>query len=467
MTFSQPNQNHKTNSRLFLVVWPVAAVLVLLSIFVFVNPSWAFLLQILFLLVLLVLIVQNEVLGLLALVVLRPMVDVFGTSVVLNFWGFSFSIAPIFSLIAIGWAIVQLFPRRAKLIATPLFWPIAAFLLIAAFGVALSVDRRVSLEEFLRVTSIFSLFMVAYHVITTPQTIRRFRLAFGLSLVAPSMIGVVQFVTHTGLSFGDVTNRIFGTFAHPNVFAFFLVLAIAFFVGDLYSEQTKRIRQGVAFGLIGLVVLLALTLTRGAWLGLLIVIATIGLGRYRRALATIAVIIFILGATFPITNRVLTAQFNLDVTQLAFVRRLTDTQSQDSSYKFRVQLWREMAPKFWERPILGHGLGTFSKLREQQTFFFFQGTEAHNDYLRLAIETGVLGLAAYLTLIGMVCVSLWRVVRRLGNYPDAFQALGLLGFTFALLVMSIFDNLLQSTPVMWIFWIALAVTLRQAAYVKE
>lgn len=456
----------KTSSPLAQSPLPIIVALILLALFVFAKPSWIFLLQILLMLAVIVLVLRNEVLGLLTLVVLRPAVDVLGGSVLVSVQGISINIAAAFSLIAIPWAAYRLYVHRANLRATPLFWPALAFLFACGLSVVTSVVPRVSVEEFVRLSSVFFLFLLAYHIIVTPHEARQFRQALGLSLVAPVAAGVFEFVTHTGLSFGDLSNRIFGTFGSPNVFAFYLVLTLAVFLGSV-SLTPKRVRREVWVGLGVLVLMLGLTLTRGAWLGFMIVLATYGFARHRRAVATIALLVVILAATFPLTNRVLVEQFNVDVMSSSLVRRLTDTQSQDSSYQFRLQLWREMSPKVAERPIFGHGLGSFSKLREQQIFDFFQGTEAHNDYLRLAVETGVLGLLAYMVLLGAVVRRLVVVVRRTANTPLGVQALGLLAFTLALVFMSVFDNLLQATAVMWAFWMCLAVTLRQAAYAKE
>jgi O-antigen ligase len=453
------------SSPLSLNPLPIIVALILLALFVFAKPSWIFLLQMLLVLTVIVLVVRDEVLGLLALVLLRPAVDVLGSSVLVSVQGVSLNVAATFSLIAIPWAAYRLIVHRANLRATPLFWPILAFVFVCALGVVTSVAPRVSIEEFVRFSSIFFLYFLAYHIIVTPHQARLFRQAFALSLVAPVAAGIFEFVTQRGLTFGEFSNRIFGTFGHPNVFAFYLVLALALFLGQV-SLSPKRVRRGLVIGLGLLVVLLGLTLTRGAWVGLAIVLATFGFVRHRRLVAAVALILVMGGILFPLVNRISTEQFNVDIARSSLVRKLTDTQSEDSSYRFRVQLWREMSPKFWERPVLGHGLGSFTKLREQQIFNFFEGTEAHNDYLRLAVETGVAGLLAYIVLIGAVIRRLARVVQHVGGSPIGVQALGLLGFTLALIFMSAFDNMLQATAVMWVYWMALAVTLRQAAYAK-
>lgn len=62
---------------------------------------------------------------------------------------------------------------------------------------------------------------------------------------------------------------------------------------------------------------------------------------------------------------------------------------------FRLQILRDSVAMFFERPLFGWGLGTFEFAfpRFQRFYSDFLVNFAHNDYLQLAVEAGVAGLA--------------------------------------------------------------------------
>jgi O-antigen ligase len=65
---------------------------------------------------------------------------------------------------------------------------------------------------------------------------------------------------------------------------------------------------------------------------------------------------------------------------------------------------------------------------------------AHNYYLNIAAESGVLGLAAYLSLWGMVLLACWQATRVTQGWHWGV-ALGILGVVVHLSVHNLFDNL--------------------------
>jgi O-antigen ligase len=81
----------------------------------------------------------------------------------------------------------------------------------------------------------------------------------------------------------------------------------------------------------------------------------------------------------------------------------------------RVSLWRDAWPMIWETPWFGKGLGSF-----QWTFRAYE-TEmpdipaiyAHNDYLQILAETGIVGLC----LVILAFAACWQTARR--NLLDA------------------------------------------------
>jgi O-antigen ligase len=72
---------------------------------------------------------------------------------------------------------------------------------------------------------------------------------------------------------------------------------------------------------------------------------------------------------------------------------------------------------FLKKPVLGWGLGTFPIVYpEFRTFYTnFFVNEAHNDYLQLLVEMGLLGFA---TMLWFVVTVYSRALKKIKNWPS-------------------------------------------------
>jgi O-antigen ligase len=72
---------------------------------------------------------------------------------------------------------------------------------------------------------------------------------------------------------------------------------------------------------------------------------------------------------------------------------------------------------FWKKPVLGWGLGTFPIVYpEFRTFYTnFFVNEAHNDYLQLLVEMGLLGFA---TMLWFLVTIYTRALKKIKNWPS-------------------------------------------------
>jgi O-antigen ligase len=111
----------------------------------------------------------------------------------------------------------------------------------------------------------------------------------------------------------------------------------------------------------------------------------------------------------------------------------------------RRNIDRDSIRMFRARPVLGWGLGTFPVVYPEFRSFYtnFFVNEAHNDYLQLLTETGVLGFAI---MVWFLIVLYRNALRKIGDWTsDVSSAVTLactLGFT-GILVHSFLDFNLQ------------------------
>ena len=104
------------------------------------------------------------------------------------------------------------------------------------------------------------------------------------------------------------------------------------------------------------------------------------------------------------------------------VQRFVSFKTDDASYHTRVQIARDSIPMIRARPLTGWGLGTFTTVYPKYRTFYAEVfiNAAHNDYVQVLTETGLLGFAAVLGFLAVVFVRAFRKLR--GPRLDLTQA---------------------------------------------
>jgi len=184
-------------------------------------------------------------------------------------------------------------------------------------------------------------------------------------------------------------------------------------------------------------VVLVLTYTRGAWLCLFIIFFLIGLTRFRAfLLAGLGLIIVFYIIFIPFQER---------------VNSLVSFSATDSTV-WRLDLWRDALGYAQSRPLLGYGPGTAPIVIGNNRSAILGSSEPHNDYIKVLLETGVIGLAAYLALIINLLARLVQGFRN-EQWPRR-KLLFLFMFVFfvSLYLFSAGDNILKDSSLQWSFW---------------
>src|SRR5271155_1835001 len=87
----------------------------------------------------------------------------------------------------------------------------------------------------------------------------------------------------------------------------------------------------------------------------------------------------------------------------------------DISSDLRAYINRDGLKMFVKRPVLGWGLGTFPVVYPQFRTFYtnFFVNEAHDDYLQLLVETGILGFG---TMLWFLIILYRRTIKKIGKW---------------------------------------------------
>jgi O-antigen ligase len=303
-------------------------------------------------------------------------------------------------------------PRRH---AGPLEWTLAAFLALYAIQSVYSIDFDRALENVVFFYVPFALlFVLVSRVAWTPRlTIACLGVLIVLAL-AFAGIGFVEYATRRLFLNPKVIAsnqlqdyfRVNSLFFDPNIYGRFLAIVMVLVVAWLI--WARRARDAVAGALV-LAILwggLVLTLSQSSFASLLVGLAVLGGMRWsaKKALAVSAAVV-LAGAAFVL---VAPGAVRLD---------LGSSKSANSATSGRYHLVSGGVGLFAGRPIEGYGSGSFPRqYRRVEHVSAERATSAsHTIPVTVAAEQGVLGLAAYLALLG---AALWRLFRRASARPE-------------------------------------------------
>jgi putative inorganic carbon (HCO3(-)) transporter len=379
----------------------------------------------------------------LALLLARSSVDGFmelftlfaGSSLSMNLSGAVNSMAVGLGLLALGRRVVR---RQSLLVAGP-GWTYALFLLASLISIPGSVDMAGGIKEWARLASGLAIYLMVAEIVRDEHHARRFAAAILVSSLLPLAVAVVQRLTGGGYFFlgfvgTEFANRPQGTFGHPAALGSYLVILLTLAVTLYYSISSRPIRAlllgwaAVATGV------LAFTLARTQWLGMVIAGSVLGLlKRWRLAMVAIAITVVLL-LTVPLLRERLGASHSVG---------------------WRLDLWQASTKLAWPPTLRGLGLATSPWHINQ----LLPKVEAppHDDYLKAVIETGLLGFATYGVWLLALLRHAWLAYRQAQQPVIAWRATGLLAVIVAGCVMSISDNYLGYTAVQWYLWALVAL----------
>lgn len=437
--------------------------------------------------------------GLLILLIIRPSLDILGQTLTVTLRrDLTINLAAILAILVIVWSVFYLLKNRPRLDALPLLWPWLIFLAVAAASIAVSADRFASFTEWIRLLSIFAIFLVAFDLARVTQKGRTILVAIIISVIIPLGVGLWQLINGQGIyEISTDLTRVPGTFAHPNSLAFYLVLVLALVLILLLSKpgspiskkEISRVYSPRAIGNPGEItavhderspmikankfwlillalpalVLLFFTYTRGAWVALGIILIILGIVKWKRRFVIILLIIALAIGLFIFASSQSTRVSEFNITRTEFYQRLISIVSPESgqatSISWRVQMWGDLLTQaFPAQPIMGYGIGMYVPTSLIVHGYLEEPLEAHNDYVMMLIEAGIVGLAAYLFLIISTIVKVIKTARAStgGNKQAAIILAAALA---AIFIMSFGDNVLRMTALQWALWSSIAVIL--------
>ena len=352
---------------------------------------------------------------------------------------------------------------------------VASFLFLCLLSLVFGQDAGMGLRKALFLFSIFPIFFVGADLLRKEKIKMRAVWAIVISGTVAAAIALAQFFLQfaiglepaikisremapffLGRSFGKLVAanpswlvnvsgetwmRAFGLSPDPHVFSVFA--SLAFFVAIGYAAWKKEVLAKIAVFLGAAIMLAAIILSfsRGAYLGLATGILFFAFfllkrsGHLGKVLAAAGAIAVVLAAiNFQVAVNRLKSTFNF----------------REGSNVERLKNWGEAIEVIRDYPLSGVGMGNYSHLIDP-TADERSSIYAHNLFLDIAAETGILNSLVFLFLI---LVSIWRGI---GNRD--MISLGIASGLVYFLTHSLFDTSIWAPQVAVMLLVILAIGL--------
>ena len=263
-------------------------------------------------------------------------------------------------------------------------------------------------------TNVFFFFLMA-HVARSPKAIRSLIICVAACSLVLAIQGIVQSFTGVGLGGATPTYgriRYLGLFHDPNDLALTLVMCLPFLLMTLVGRRPFWHRLVAILAIVPLLWAVLLTKSRGGFLATAVVLLIYLVRQVGKTWGTILAVVAVAG-----------------IVGLG-PKRMGNIDSKEASAHHRIELWHEGLQAVKRRPVLGIGYGRFP-----EEF----GQTAHNSYVLVFTETGLVGAFFWVALLYLAFRELYLIRRRCRGDPNrkstlawtnAFEA-SLVGFLVA------------------------------------
>jgi len=366
--------------------------------------------------------------------------------------------------VVVGWAL-RVFALREPLRQSPIAWPLAACVLAGLFSVVAASDLAAWSNEIQVWVNGLAIFVVATQAIRTPTQVWRIVAVMAGCTVALAGYALWQVVEDMGPSSYEVGGllRAYATFGGPNSFAKYLEMTVPLLaaisgawlvaVTPWLRDRVPLIARSIPWWVGGLATVataagglaLILTQSRGGWIGAALGLAVVALllgGVYRWTFIIATFAIVLLAILTPVGDRV-ALRFGSEALGISTSSTPVNVTPANWAVQERLAHYRAGLHMVEENPWLGVGAGNFdARYREYTEVWRFRipRSHAHNAYIQVAAQSGLVGLGAYLALIVTITIRLrsrWRAVRG----SDRIIVIGAIGVSVAVATHNLFDYL--------------------------
>lgn len=350
--------------------------------------------------------------------------------------------------------------------------PLLLFFLIACLSIFNSINLKDSFKGGIgRLAHYIMIFFIIAEEIKDQKHIKRIIFSMVCGLILVSLDGIWQVITGQDFIRGyePIINlglvRATASFKDANTLGIYLSAIAPLVFGLTLYYYLKGIKKFV-FIFISFVTLIgiALTYSRPTLLAIYIALFFLGAARKNKILIMILVI-FTLAAPFIIPKSVKEWAREVNYNPLRFM-------CNDD----RIAIYRNSLNMIRHHPVIGVGVNTFMKnykkykeSPEYRNVITSDYLYAHNNFLHMAAEIGLIGLGIFLWLLYRLFRECMSIYKRLDDSYLKIVLLSLTACLIAFLVNGLTESSLYYSRVAMIFWYmaGFALALKKFAYANR
>jgi O-antigen ligase len=290
-------------------------------------------------------------------------------------------------------------------------------------------------------------FVAAGMVVEDRKAVRTIVILTAISLLFIDRSCLYSSLTRSWTNF-DESKRDGGPLGYgSNQTAAFLAQFGMFFMAFALFVKRKKLKI-LFYGLVALTMFATMyTFSRGAYVAVLFGTLVLGLVKNRKLLILLGVFLLTWQTLVPTPVR----------------QRITMTKDSngqlEASAQERVDLWTAAEDAFLQSPIVGNGYATF-QLQEHEADL----KDTHNWYVKILVETGIIGLIPVIFMLQQMLASSYRLFKRATDPLYAGLGLGLFVATWTCLVSNCFGDRWTYLEITSMLWVLFAAAIRATEF---
>ena len=192
------------------------------------------------------------------------------------------------------------------------------------------------------------------------------------------------------------------------------------------------------------------TFSRGGYAAILVGVLVLGLVKDRKLLLLLGIFLLTWQAVVPKPVR----------------QRVNMTENSnghlEASAEERVELWTNAENSILHSPIVGEGFATFQMGEHVDNL-----ADTHNWYVKVMVETGIIGLIIVLFLLQQLLATSYRLFKQATDPLYRGLGLGLLVATCSSLVANIFGDRWTYIEITGLLWVLVAAAIRASEFTLQ